>query len=217
MISALVIANGEIENYDRLGDKLKDYEFNYVICCDGGVRHLKKLGVKPNFIIGDFDSANKNIVEEYSNQNCEIEVFNVEKDYTDGELGINKAIDLKCEEIIFIGATGCRMDHTLANINLGMLALSNDCNLIVIDEYNIIYTIKDRVRITNKIDSNCSIVPITPVAYGVSTTGLKYPLNKEDVYLGHTRTISNLIIDDVADISIERGIVNVILSEDKVD
>ncbi len=212
MIRALIIANGEIRDYTKLAEKLKEYTFNYVICCDGGVKHLKYLGIKPNYIIGDFDSADKNLVEQYDADGCEIEIFNVDKDFTDSELGINKGIDLGCEELVLIGGTGGRMDHTMANLNLGVLALSNDCNLIIVDELNVVHTVVGSIKIENKIGQNCSIIPLTLELNGVITKGLKYPLDNETIYLGETRPISNVIVDENAEIKIAKGVAFVVLS-----
>lgn len=212
MIRALVIANGEIKDYTKLAEKLKDYTFNYVICCDGGVRHLKYLGITPNYIIGDFDSADKSLVEQYNTEECEIEIFGVEKDFSDSELGINKGIELGCEELILIGGTGGRLDHTIANLNLGVLALSQNCNLIIIDEINIVYTMVGTLKLENKKGQTCSILPLTKILEGVTTSGLKYSLKDEDIFLGETRPISNLITEDSASISIKKGLASVILS-----
>ncbi len=212
MIRALIIANGEIKDYTKVAKKLKDYTFNYVICCDGGVKHLKYLGITPNYIIGDFDSADGALVQQYRELGSKIEEFEVDKDFTDSELGVNKAIDLDCNESILIGGTGGRIDHTMANLNLGLLALSNNCNLIIVDELNVVHTVIEKIEIKNKAGQNCSIMPITLELEGVTTKGLKYSLNNESVYLGQSRTVSNLVLDDVAEITISKGVAFVILS-----
>ncbi len=212
MKRALLVANGEIKNYSEVAKKLDEYTFDCVICCDGGVNHLEGTNIIPNYIVGDFDSAQSELVDKYKAMGCEIDAFPVDKDFTDSELGINKCIQLGCEEIVLIGGIGDRLDHTISNLNLGLLALSNNSNLIIIDEINTIYTVMNSVNLENKKGYTCSIIPISLELEGITTTGLKYPLNNERICLGQTRPISNVIIEDKAEITINKGLAHIILS-----
>ncbi len=212
MKRALLVANGQIKNYAEIAKKLNEYTFDFIICCDGGVNHLDNTEIIPNYIVGDFDSAQNELVERYKNMGCQIDTFPVDKNFTDSELGINRCIQLGCDEIILIGGTGDRLDHTIGNLNLGLLALSNNCNLIVIDETNIIYTVMNSISLENKKGQTCSIIPISLELEGITTVGLKYPLHNETICLGETRPISNVIIEDKAEIKIHKGLAHVILS-----
>ncbi len=212
MKRALLVASGEINDYKMLTKKLEEYTFNYVICCDGGVNHLESTNIIPNYIVGDLDSANLDLVEKFKKIGCIVEEFEEDKDFTDSELGINKALQLQCDELVLIGGIGNRIDHTIANLNLGVFALSNNCNLIVIDEVNTVYTVVDEISLKNKKGMTCSIVPISLELEGVTTQGLKFPLYNEVIYLGQTRPISNVIVENFAKIKINKGLAHVILS-----
>ena len=94
-----------------------------VIAADSGLDTLdlyntysNKILFKPDYMLGDMDSiANKNLLEKYSS--ASFEKFPVDKDYTDTELALHKACELKKadEDIItLIGGGGGRADHFLA-------------------------------------------------------------------------------------------------------
>ena len=81
---------------------------DYVIAADGGLTHLEKLNIRPDAILGDFDSLG--YVPEDSR------VFPVEKDDTDMMLAIRLGLAQGCKEFLLYGAMdGPRLDHTIAN------------------------------------------------------------------------------------------------------
>lgn len=213
MKNALIICNGLIEDYDRIIKKLKNESFNYVICCDGGLKHMSMLGIKPHYIIGDFDSLDPLLLKSYEESSI-IEKHSVDKDDTDSQLGVKKAIELKCNNITLIGGTGKRLDHTMANIHLCIYCKSYDINLQVIDEYNIVQVVVDSIVVKNKKGFYCSLIPITLRVENVVARGLKYPLVRETIYIGETRTISNEITNNEMKIAIKKGILCLIISED---
>ena len=76
------------------------------------------MNIVPDYIIGDLDSVNENIIEYYKSKKVKFEKFPTKKDETDTELCIELSDKLKAKEIHLIGALGGRIDHTIANINL---------------------------------------------------------------------------------------------------
>ena len=87
-------------------------EGDLVIGADGGYLTLVKNRIKPNIVIGDFDSYTGDI-------ECEsIIKFPVKKDFADSALAIEYAISQGYKKIVVYGAIGGSLDHTLANIAL---------------------------------------------------------------------------------------------------
>ena len=83
-------------------------EKDYILAADGGYRHVKKLGLSPDCILGDFDSLG--FVPEDS------AVFPVEKDDTDAMLAVRRGLSLGYKEFYLYGSLdGPRLDHTVAN------------------------------------------------------------------------------------------------------
>ena len=56
---AVIIGNGDIKDYQYIKSKINDNDF--IICADGGYNHAEKMGIVPDVLIGDFDSAELNI------------------------------------------------------------------------------------------------------------------------------------------------------------
>ena len=75
---AVILANGEIQNYEALKPYLK--KDDYVICADGGLRHAEKLGLSPNLVMGDMDSVSS------FPEHVQKVIFPVRKNATDGQL-----------------------------------------------------------------------------------------------------------------------------------
>ncbi|HWI54321.1 MAG TPA: thiamine diphosphokinase, partial [Desulfobacteria bacterium] len=94
-------------------------EDDFLIGADRGGLFLVENNLQPDFVIGDFDSLTSEellLVRE----NCTgiISCDPVNKDYTDTEMAFNWALQKKPSEIVLLGVTGTRLDHTLANIHL---------------------------------------------------------------------------------------------------
>ncbi len=190
---AVIIGNGEIRDYKYIKSKLRDDDF--IICADGGLRHINNLGINADIAIGDFDSAEKNdYIKNY--------VYPPEKDFTDGELAVNDAIDNGYSEILLLAMTGSRLDHTFTNI----FQLTKSENISLIDDDNEVHIIKNTLEIKGMKGATLSIIPVYRNLVGVTATGLYYPLINETLYFGQSRGNSNVITDDICTISVSDGI-----------
>lgn len=182
---------------------------DYIICADGGYRHLQELSVEPNEVLGDFDSFDREKIQ------CDhVKVFPAKKDRTDTELAILRAVELGADEIILLGCIGTRMDHTLANLFLLKMIQEKGIKAVALDEHNKVYYAKKSICINGKKGDTLSILPLTAVCRGVKTEGLFYPLNGEDLSQDSSRGISNVLLDKEARIFIEQGEAFVMLTMD---
>ncbi len=189
---AVIIGNGDINDYAYIKTKLRNDD--YIICADGGLRHTRMLGVKPDIAMGDFDSADKT---------DEVKTFTypVHKDFTDGEIAVNYALEQGYGEILLLGMTGSRLDHTLTNI----FQLIKNENISLIDDKNEIRVIKKTITIHGKKGKTLSVIPISQNLSGVRATGVYYPITGETLVFGEGRGNSNVITDDICTISVEGG------------
>ncbi|MCD4744613.1 MAG: thiamine diphosphokinase [Desulfobacteraceae bacterium] len=220
-MKAVIIANGNIKKQKYFSQIINRADL--IICADGGASHLKKMGILPHVIIGDLDSLNLQDTTFFKNNNIKIIKHPVDKDVTDTELAAVYAVEQNCHDITFIGATGSRLDHTLANIFLlkktahrfadqKMAGQKIQCRII--DDNNEIFLVTDKITLTKEKNSFISILPLTEIVKGVTTLGLKYPLNNAKIKLGTSLGISNQFIDEKATISLKKGILIVIKSMD---
>ena len=115
-MKAVLIGGGNEPSKDILNEELKDAEL--LICADGGANCLYKYKIIPQYLLGDFDSINKTILEFYKGKDCCIEIYSKDKEYTDSEICFNKALELNATEITMLGFTGNRLDHFIGNLGL---------------------------------------------------------------------------------------------------
>lgn len=211
----LVVLGGNC-NKNWLESYMENNKFDYIIAVDKGLEYADWLSLNVNYIIGDFDSVGKNILLKYENSNVVIEKFMPEKDYTDGELAIDRAIDLLSTKIVIVAATGSRLDHVIANIGLLKKIIDNDIDCMIVDSNNVISMIKRTKCIHDfeLIGRYISIIAFSDVVDGITLTGFKYPLNNYRLEKGKAIGISNELISDIATISIKSGYLLVINSRD---
>lgn len=211
-MKVLIFSNGCIDDYEFVKNSISNYD--RVICCDGGVKHTDKLGIIPDYILGDLDSAPSEILEKYRNENVKFKSFPSHKDETDTELGIIFAAEMGADEIDMYGCTGNRFDHTLANAQNLSVALNQNIKARIIDKYNIIQLIDREIVIYGKCGQIVSLIPMTSEVEGIVTEGLEYPLCNEVLKVGASRGISNKMISDTASVKIKSGLLFVIYATD---
>jgi len=211
-MNALIIGSGG--DVDKVC--LENIKVDYVICADGGLEKAEKLGMKPDVILGDFDSVDRSVLENYSHLNIKTVTFPSEKDYTDMELAVEHALQIGAKSIVMIGATGTRLDHTMANIQLLEKYHYLGIDIVIIDNNNYIKIISDNTDMEIKYKKNCfiSLVPVTEKIEGLTLVGFKYPLADVVVKRGTTFLISNEIIQETGRIILKKGTALVFISND---
>jgi thiamine pyrophosphokinase len=211
-MKAVCVCNGSAENYEELKKYIDASD--YIISVDGGAGHLRRMGIDPNIMIGDFDSANLQDLQYFIDKGIEISKFPAEKDMTDSELAIEKALELGADELVFLGALGSRIDHSLSNILLLKRMLDIGLKGSIVNENNEIYMFNSSFCLSKKEGYKLSLIPITEKVSGVFTKGLKYVLKDATMLLGTSWGISNEFVDDIATVTIGSGILLVCLSRD---
>jgi len=211
-MSALIIGSGS--NLDKKVYVLENINADYVICADGGLEKVEELEVTPNIIIGDLDSVDKLVLKKYLDIGVELIKYPSEKNYTDMELSIEHAVEKGYKDIVLVGATGTRLDHTIANIMLIERYYKKGIYIKIIDNNNCIQIVDKNLEIANKKDYFVSIVPVTDSIKVISLLGFKYPLNNVNVNRGSTLCISNQIMNNKGNIEIDKGVALAFISKD---
>lgn len=214
-MTALIIGNGS----DIEKSCIEDIKIDYVICADGGLEKAEKLGLSPNIILGDFDSVEPGILQKYKKLNIETETYPSEKDYTDMELAVEYAVKKEFKHIILVGASGTRLDHTVANIQLLEKYHHMGINIEIIDNNNHIGIISGKADIKVKYEKNhfVSLVPVTETIEGLTLEGFKYPLDNVKVKRGSSLLISNEITKDTkceGRVILKKGTALIFISKD---
>ena len=194
-MEAVIVSGGEIKNYS--------------------LYHLKKIGIKPNLFLGDFDSCDFSQIEKSGIiDGADVEKYKIEKDKTDTHIAIDIAIEKGFENITIIGALGGRIDHEIANIFLLKYMLEKGVSGKIINEKNEIFITDKPFDIMPRENKNISLIPLCDEVFGITLKNLKYPLNDFDLKMGDTICVSNEFKDEMASINFKKGILLVVISND---
>ena len=203
--TANIISGGRLGDRAFFLKKLAEIGKSLIICCDGGARHLENTGIKPDVIIGDMDSIDLEQLKKYRDQGVKIIEHPANKDFTDTELALDYAIGLKPEAIYIWGASGGRLDHTLANIFLLGKGEKAGIKTFLLDEYCEAFVLSKDVNFKNAAGCTVSLIALSGQVEGITLKGFLYPLAQENLVLGESRGISNIVSDATASIDIKSG------------
>ncbi len=205
-MKACILLNGEVDNLNYIKDIIDNNDYRYIICADGGAKHLYKLNIVPNYIIGDLDSLEESIINYYKNKGVDFKKFPKRKDETDAQLCIHLAKDLNALEIHLLGALGGRIDHTIANINLMYYIKELGINPIIKSKVEDIYMADSEViNIMGQKGDIISIIPAKGDVSGVTLKNLEYPLENANIKYGNPIGISNVMISNQCSIKVKNG------------
>ncbi len=200
----VIFVNGKLRSPKRLAAQLQADDC--FIVADGGLRHLRRLGLKPHLLIGDLDSVTEADVQWASANGAEIRRYPREKDETDLELALKAAVDTGTRTILLAAALGGRLDQTLGNLFLLARPELNGLDVRLEDGFEEVVLIHDHIELLGQAGDIVSLLPLNGPALGVTTRALKYPLIGETLYADSTRGISNVMEDHKAVISISGGL-----------
>ncbi|HEX3015142.1 MAG TPA: thiamine diphosphokinase [Desulfobacteria bacterium] len=207
-----VLANGQVTSDQWLEQQLQ--QLDLLICADGGTNHAYRLKYRPALIIGDLDSINPSALAFYRDQRIPIKKYPVEKDDTDLKIALKAAIQAGADEVIILGATGNRLDHSLGAISLLAFLQTNGVKGIIRDECNEI-TLTDATAIINGLPGETvSLLPLTTKVTGITTENLKYQVKDGTFTLGNPYGISNVIVHSPAKVTVQTGLLLIIKSRE---
>jgi len=199
MKRCIIIGGAPICDYEYIRERVNKEDF--FIYCDSGLKHMEKLGVSPNLIIGDFDS--------HSNPYLDIEtiVLPVMKDDTDTAYAAKEAIKRGFRDIILCGVTGGRQDHTLVNIFLLFRFDSYGIKARIIDDYAEMEVLSPG---STALIEDCypyfSLVNMTGIAQGITIKNAKYNLSNAKIESENQYATGNEVLPGkTAEVSIREG------------
>jgi thiamine pyrophosphokinase len=214
-VRAVVVAGGEADEGDA--EQLQDADL--VIAADGGARYLESRGRRPDVLVGDLDSVDAELVRRLTSGGVAIERHPVDKDATDAELAIERAVAAGATRITVIGAlAGARLDHELGNLLLladARLA-SRVEDLRMVRGRTLARAVRGpgRLAIEAAEGARVGLLPVGGDAAGVTTSGLRFRLEGATLRLGRTRGLANEVVDVPASVSLEAGVLLVVESTD---
>jgi thiamine pyrophosphokinase len=178
-----------------------------VVAVDGSLAFLHKLNIRPDWIIGDMDSVDAQILKHYR----DVPVLRLaqQKDMTDGEGAMREAIRSGAKEITVLGALDDRLetDHMLGNVFL-IAALYEEwrgqgIRITIADPGQSMYFVLNEKRtIQGQSGDGFSLVPLSETVE-LTYTGLAYPLDRTVIPFGSTRTLRNTFASRIITIEVK--------------
>lgn len=191
---AVIICGGDIGSAERARTFVKKGDM--IIYADSGYKYASALGVRPDIVLGDFDSYGIEKVE------CDnVKTYPARKDFTDSEIAAQYAIEQGADELIFLAATGGRADHALGNIYLLKTVCDSGVRGMIFDGISCIWYVNDKITVSGSKGDLLSVIPFAE-AGDITTGGLEYVLENEML---PSTGISNVFTGDEASLEIGRG------------
>lgn len=215
---AAVFTGGDLSDTAFYNTQLADIQPDLVIGVDKGSELLDRLDVRPDLLVGDFDSIDPEVLKRLKAKGIPTETHPVRKDQTDTELALTRALDAHPDVIYLYGATGTRLDHMLSSIDAMTIAAERDVEIHLIDPHNDLSLYKGPKKITCSLPTGrtISLLPLSDTAGPVTIAGFDYPLT--DAMLTRRTsgwTVSNVTTAAPQTIAFDGGwlLVDVVLSE----
>jgi len=202
MRRAVILANGTPPSRATLEQAVRDAA--RFVCADGGAETARAVGLLPEAVIGDFDSATEDTIAHFSAVGVRIvRVFDIEPAATE------KAIEYVLEhepvdEIAIYGATAGRLDHVLGNVSL-LHKFADRVRLVLEDDAASAWLASGIVTLDHPRGTVVSFFAAGEPAERVTTENLRYPLTEQTLELGSQDSISNEITERPGRIRIGSG------------
>jgi len=196
---ALIVAGGMEIAPDRLRELA--VAASLIVAADSGLLLLRKGGMEPDAVIGDLDSLTPEDLARLSSDQVH---HDPGQEDTDLEKAIRFCADRGIKSANIVGATGGRLDHTLNAISL-LLKYSSLMTFTLHDkDGSATLATRSPLRFDGQIGDRISLIP-APAAYGLSSRGLRYPLDGFDLLFGGRDAVSNAVVSAPVEIVWRNG------------
>lgn len=177
-------------------------EYTFIACTDGAFHYLKQLGFpleKLDFISGDFDShsgADENVYEDKF-------IYTPDQNKTDFHKALDIILEKGYQNIDVFGGSGGEQDHFLGNLTVAY-SFKENLNIKFYDEFSEYFFVSKSVVLKNVKDKLISLYPF-PTAENITTKGLNWSLNNENLSVTTRIGTRNFAIEDEVSIKYEKG------------
>jgi thiamine pyrophosphokinase len=180
----------------------------FVIAADSGLEHAAALGLAVDVLVGDLDSVSPPAVLAAEAAGVQVERHPVDKEATDLELALDRALALGATRVTVVsGGGGPRLDHHLAELIL--LAAERFAPLRIDARIASARAVPihggEGVSLVGKPGAVLTLLALGGPAVGVTTAGLRWPLRAETLQAGSTRGVSNEIVSGPVHVQLRAG------------
>lgn len=185
-------------------------EEDLVIAVDGGINYCGVLEIEPDIILGDFDSVNEAqreaILTMKEQAPDRVVVLKPEKDDTDMLAALKLGLEMGYDYFLIYGATGGRLEHTLANIQCLLFLKNHGAVGYLMDGSGMIFVMRnEEVKLRANLEGYFSLFCLGKEAKGVTIKGLKYELEDYAMSNAFPIGVSNEFVGKEATVSVREG------------
>jgi thiamine pyrophosphokinase len=214
MREALVLAGGEPVD-PRWHDEVlaRAAAGAVVVAADSGLHHAHALDLPVAHLVGDLDSATPGALDRARTEGTPVEAHPTDKDATDLHLALDAARRAGATRVTVLGAGGGRHDHLLANALLLAADEFADLELDACFGADRITVVRTSARLHGAPGDPVSLLAVGGAARGITTTGLRWPLQDGTLEPGSSRGVSNEFTDPTAVVTLRVGTLLAILPD----
>jgi thiamine pyrophosphokinase len=200
LLLAIIVADGEVRSGSAVSRVLAEAaaQPTLVVAADGGAIKAERLKLVPDVVVGDGDSLPANRAEQLRASGVEVIVHPIAKNESDTELAIREAVSRGATSLIVLGAFGGnRVEHSIANLMLLALPEAQGLDVSLVDGASTVRLIggaAHTLELHGAPGDYVSLLPLSECVEGVTTDGLRFPLDAETLYQGPARGLSNELI-----------------------
>ncbi len=201
----IILANGRAPKKSVINYLLKR-NYSTIICADGGANSAMKLGIVPDYIIGDLDSVHKSTLDYFKASSKIIRIHR--QNDTDVEKCLKYVVKNGAADAILLGVTGDRLDHTFCNLGI-VLKFFDKIQIKIIAENSILGAFKGNVILKTVSGETISLYGID-LKTKITSKGLKYPLKNIALPFGIKESTSNVALFEDVKLKITGGTIFII-------
>ena len=206
-IIAVVVGGGAVPR--------PDVDVDGIIAADSGLDRALEAGLVPTVLVGDLDSISAEGVRWARQHGVPIEEHPADKDDTDTALALSHAAASGHDRLLVLGpATVDRLDHQLGTI-IALGAPELDCFEAITAQLGdtVVHVLHPghRVELWMTIGATFSLLALHGTCTGIEVSGARWPLSDAELRPGRTLGISNESLDEGVRISVDRGVLTVVL------
>lgn len=186
-----------------------------VVAADSGALLAEAWGLRPDAVVGDMDSIPPDLLARYEAAGVKVQRHPKAKDETDARLALDRALKAGADEVVFLGATGRRLDHTVANLQLMRSAAQHGplVRAVEADARLVAVTPERPFSATLARGALLSVLALTDRAEGVTLSGLAFPLRDATLVATEPLGVSNAAEGGPVEVRCRKGVLLVVLPQ----
>lgn len=181
-----------------------------VVAADSGAERAPALGLAVDVLVGDLDSLAPDAVAALEAGGTRVVRHHPDKDATDLELALATALAGDPDRLVVVGGDGGRLDHALAAVGALAAVARPGRRVEAWMGPALVQVTVDEVVVDGRPGELVSLVPLGGPVEGVTTDGLRWPLDDATFPLGTTWGVSNEVASVPATVRVAAGVLAVV-------